>query len=180
MLFYLKAKPPGMLFGFAFCAIWAVALYWAEPCRGQSSLSTSPAAPSAKVRWVSGPRKVSLSTVADIEIPQGYRLTDAAGARILLEAMKVPPPPDGLMGILVPDSGKCWAVLELSDIGYVKNAVSERLDTAKILKAVQDKNARGNSERNERGMKPITLVNWERTAMVYGRGETLIGMGGSG
>ncbi len=117
--------------------------------------------PSQEIRWISGPKQASLGTLADIEVPQGYRLTGEAGARILLERMKNPVP-DGLIGILAPDSGKWWIVLTFTDVGYVKNADQERLDPAVVLKAVQMRSEKQNSERSEQGMASIVSVNWER------------------
>jgi len=91
-----------------FCILPVLAVFLSEPCWGDQ-LSLSPVMPSQEVGWIVGPKKASLGTLANIEVPQGYRLTDKAGARILLERMKNPIP-DGLIGILAPDSGKWWVV----------------------------------------------------------------------
>jgi len=117
--------------------------------------------PSQEISWIVGPKKASLGTLADIEVPQGYRLTGEAGARTLLQRMKNPVP-DGLIGILAPDSGKWWIVLTFTDVGYVKNADKERIDAAAILKAVQKRSETQNGERAEQGMSSIVSVDWER------------------
>ena len=117
--------------------------------------------PSQDVWRVIGPRKASLGTLANIDVPQGYRLTDEAGARVLLGRMKNPVP-DGLIGILAPENGKWWAVLTYTDVGYVKNADKERLDPAAILTAIQKQSQKQNSERKEQGIASIVSVNWER------------------
>jgi len=102
-----------------------------------------------------------LGTLADINVPQGYRLTGEAGARMLLERMKNPVP-DGLIGILAPDSGKWWIVLTFVDVGYVKNAGKEHIDSAAVLKAVQKRSEQQNNERTGQGMPAIVSVAWER------------------
>jgi len=117
--------------------------------------------PSQNIWRIIGPNKASLGTIADIDVPQGYRLADETGARILLERMKNPVP-DGLIGILAPESGKWWAILTYNDIGYVKNADKEQLDPAAVLKAVQKQSEIQNNDRAEQGMASIVSVNWER------------------
>jgi uncharacterized membrane-anchored protein len=117
--------------------------------------------PLPDIKWISGPNHASLGTLADIEVLQGYRLTDQEGARILLERMKNPVP-DGLIGILAPESGKWWVVLTFTEVGYVKNAGTERINPAEVLKAVQKRNEMQNNERKEQGMASIVFVDWER------------------
>ncbi len=141
-----------------FCILPVLAVFLSQSCWGDQ-LSLAPA--SQDVGWINGPKKASLGTLANIEVPQGYRLTDEAGARMLLERMKNPVP-DGLIGILAPDSGKWWVVLTFTDVGYVKNADKERMDPAAVLKAVQKQSEMQNNERTEQGMAPIASVDWER------------------
>ena len=143
-----------------FCILPLLAVFWSQPCWG-NQLSLTPVMPAQEIKWISGPKQASLGTLADIEVPQGYRLTGEAGARILLERMKNPVP-DGLIGILAPDSGKWWVVLTFTDVGYVKNADKERIDPAAVLKAVQKRSETQNSERTEQGMASIVSVDWER------------------
>jgi uncharacterized membrane-anchored protein len=138
---------------------------------GQSSWGDQPSLTpfmlESDVRWTSGPAKGTLSNAkrdafAEIEIPLGYRLTDMLGARALLKRMKNPIP-DGLAGILAPDSGKWWVVLAFSDIGYVKNASKERINEAVILKNIDEKVKLQNRDRKKQGLPPITSVSWEKS-----------------
>ncbi len=143
-----------------FCILPVLAAFGIQPCWGDQ-LSLAPVMPSQNVWRIIGPSKASLGTIADIDVPQGYRLADEMGARILLERMKNPVP-DGLIGILAPESGKWWAILTYTDIGYVKNADKEQIDPAAVLQAVQKQSEKQNSERAEQGMASIVSVNWER------------------
>lgn len=143
-----------------FCILPVLAVFGSQPCWGDQ-LSLTPVVPSQEISWIVGPKQASLGTLADIEVPEGYRLTGEAGARTLLERMKNPVP-DGLIGILAPDSGKWWVVLTFTDVGYVKNADKERIDPASILNAVQKHSEIQNNERTEQGMASIVSVDWER------------------
>ena len=137
-----------------------LAVFLSQSCTGDQ-LSLTPAMPLQDIKWITGPKHASLGTLADIQVLQGYRLTDQEGARILLERMKNPVP-DGLIGILAPESGKWWVVLTFTDVGYVKNADTERINPAEVLKAVQKRSEVQNNERKEQGMASIVSVDWER------------------
>ena len=146
--------------------------FFESACVGEINSLLLRVMPSQEIRWISGPQQASLGTLADIEVPQGYRLTGETGARILLERMKNPVP-DGLIGILAPDSGKWWVVLTFTDVGYVKNADKERIDPAAVLKAVQKRSEMQNSERAEQGMASIVSVDWERPPVYDAEGHSL-------
>jgi uncharacterized membrane-anchored protein len=124
------------------------------------------------VNWISGPEKASLGTVADIEIPDGYRLIGKGGARALLERTKNPVP-DGLIGILAPASGHWWAVLEFSDTGYLKDVDKQLLDPAAILTALQNRTVDKNLKRVAQGLAPIASVDWERPPVYDGATHSL-------
>ena len=83
----------------------------------------------AQVDWTSGRADASLGTLADIKIPDGYRFTDSTGAGALLARMNNPTP-QGLVGIIAPESGQWWVVLTYKDIGYVKNVEKGGIDAA--------------------------------------------------
>lgn len=98
----------------------------------QSDVSVDPL---KYVNWISGPQKVTLGDFADINVPQGYRLTDVHGARMVLDSINNPIP-DDLVGILAPTSGKWMAVLQYSPKGYVKNPDVTKINTTAVLKRV--------------------------------------------
>ena len=143
-----------------FCILPVLAIFGGQRCSAQQ-LSLTPVKPSQEINWIIGPKKANLGSLADIDVPQGFRLTGEAGARTLLERMKNPLP-DGLVGILAPDSGKWWVVLTFTDVGYLKNADQEHIDPAAVLKAVQKRSETQNAERTEQGMSSIVSVEWER------------------
>lgn len=142
-----------------FCILPVLAVFSSQPCRGDQ-ISLAPVMPPQEINWISGPKQASLGTLANIDVPEGYRLTGEEGARTLLERMKNPVP-DGLIGILAPDSGKWWIVMKFTDVGYVKNADKERIDPAEVLKTVKKQSETQNSERTEQGLAPIVSVDWQ-------------------
>ena len=148
-----------------------LAIFLSQSCWGEQ-LSLAPVLSSQSINWIAGPKEANLGTLASIKVPEGYRLTDDAGARVILMRMNNPVP-DGLVGILTPDSGKWWMVLTFTDVGYVKGADNERLDTTAILKAVQKQNEMQNKDRAEQGFSSIVSVNWERPPVYNSNGHSL-------
>jgi uncharacterized membrane-anchored protein len=123
-------------------------------------LSLSLASPNqTQIQWTSGPADASLGGLADIKIPKGYRFTDATGAGILLARMNNPVPA-GLVGILAPESGQWWTVLEYKDIGYVKDADKAEMDTKAILHTIFDRAQSQNEYRRIHNLPLITSVDW--------------------
>jgi uncharacterized membrane-anchored protein len=122
--------------------------------------------------WTSGPADASLGKLADIKIPKGYRFTDATGAAALLAKMNNPVP-QGLVGILAPESGQWWVVLEYKDIGYVKNADKGEMDAAAILKTISNHAKRQNEERSLHGLPLISSVDWKLSPVFNARTYTV-------
>ena len=110
--------------------------------------------------WLLGPAKASLGDFGKIEVPDGYRFSGPAGARILLSRMHNPIPPK-LVGILAPNSGKWWIVLSYADIGCLKNIdLSSPIDADSVLSVVRLGLQAQNEMLMRQGMPPITRVVW--------------------
>jgi uncharacterized membrane-anchored protein len=131
-----------------------------QSCKGdQPILSLSPV-PSDFIPWISGPANAPLGEFVSIQIPGGYRFVDARSASILLERMKNPVP-KGLVGILTPDSGRWWIVLEFVDTGYVKDVDKHNLDAARIMKAVWNRIWQQNENQSGLNSSTITSLDWD-------------------
>ena len=149
-----------------FCLIVALAgsLCFYQQCQAQQSSSPSALSPDPlkQISWVSGPQKISLADCAYIDIPAGYRLTDAHGARIILQNANNPIP-DNIIALLATDSGKWWAVLEYNPNGYVKDSGAQQIDPASVLKAVQARNQNAT----------VTSINWQSQPVYDAQKHTL-------
>src|ERR1700677_1447864 len=130
----------------------ALSLSLQPQCRAQSSLdSTVLSGPAA----IPGPQTMSVGDYADIQIPQGYRWVDGQAARAVLESQNNPVP-DDLVGVLAPDSGKWWAVVEFTANGYLK-------DPKEFTSPVAVKYAETalNDQRAKQGLSSITSLDWQ-------------------
>ena len=102
-----------------------------------------------------------LGASARLSVPEGCRFTDESGARMVLASSKEPVPAN-LVGMLMPDSGQWFAIIEFTDIGYVKDTDKNSLDADAILKIYQRDVAHQNQDGSRNGSRPaITDVSWE-------------------
>jgi len=121
----------------------------------------------ASLKWTVGPGKATIGSLAELRVPEGARFTDAAGTRKMLEVMHNPTSGSEL-GLLTNDSLDWFVIFEFEEIGYVKDADKEKLDSDAMLESLRAGNEAGNEERKKRGWAPITLVGWH-TAPFYNK-----------
>ena len=114
----------------------------------------------AGVKWVNGPAKGSLGSIAEIQVPAGYRFTETTGTKTLLEAFGNLTSGREL-GWLETTNGDWAVIFEFNDSGYVKDDDKDKLDAAKMLKTISDGQESANEVRKERGGAAITIVGWE-------------------
>jgi uncharacterized membrane-anchored protein len=105
------------------------------------------------VNWISGPQSVGLENIADIYVPDGYRITDVHGARMILASFN-DAVPDDLIGIVAPTSGKWMGILEYSPAGYVADPDARQINTNAVLKRVLD-------QMKAKGKSSVTTLDWQ-------------------
>ncbi len=116
-------------------------------------------------QWVLGPATAPLGDAAQITIPEGCRFTDEQGARAVMAHLREPVPAN-LLGLLYPDSGQWIAVIQFTEIGYVKDAGKASMDADAILRKYQTQIARQNRERAAIDPRvTIDDVSWELKPM---------------
>ena len=151
-----------------FCAVLTIQNIRAD------SYSLGPVSPANDdPNWILGPSKAALGDYATIRIPEGYRFTDAKGARVLLQRMRNPISPT-LIGLFAPDSGKWWLVLDAIDVGYLQGLNKDvRLDSKTILTGVRARVELDNLRRARQGGTPIASINWSKAPVFDAADNTL-------
>lgn len=118
----------------------SIAVYFGQSCCSAEDFSSlSPVASfgsTANIKWVSGPKNVNFGEMIDIQLPKGFYLTDAEGARAYIRGMNNPVPKN-IIGVLTTESGKWWAILEYTPKGYVKTEAGQKIDSDAVLKSIQ-------------------------------------------
>jgi uncharacterized membrane-anchored protein len=132
------------------------ALLGNQYCIGQQSAASQQSFPD--VASVTGPATVSLGDLAEITVPAGFRFVEPTGARQILMSMNNPVP-QNLLGMLRPEVGGWFAIVEFADLGYVSDA-SSTLDANEIMKAVRANFTRQSKAQAGASAPSIGKVNW--------------------
>lgn len=116
---------------------------------------------SEKEKVLHGPATAQLESYAEVKIPAGFIFLDGAQTRAMMRRAGEPVSGSEL-GFLTPTNGD-WAVyFQFNEIGYVKDADKEKLDSAKLLKQIKEGNEQGNKERIKNGASPLEVIGWEK------------------
>ncbi len=109
--------------------------------------------------------KANLGDLAEIEVPKGFRLIDTNRASAFLRQTGNRAPA-GFLGILAHDSANWFAVIDFTEIGFLKDAEKQGLDSNAILQGVRNKVAHDNVIAAQHNIPQILSVEWEQ-APVY-------------
>ncbi|MFO1513558.1 MAG: DUF2167 domain-containing protein [Verrucomicrobiota bacterium] len=112
-------------------------------------------------RALHGPATAKLSDVAQLQVPTGYIFLDGKTTRKMMEAAGEPSSGNEV-GFLRPTNGEWSVYFEYDEVGYVKDDEKNKLDAAKLLKAIKEGNDEGNKERKRNGNPPLIIVGWEQ------------------
>jgi uncharacterized membrane-anchored protein len=111
------------------------------------------------IEWTKGPEKVVIGDQGELQVPEGLAFTAGDGTRKMMKLMQNPT--DGSeLGLLTTGKLEWFVLFEFEDIGYVKDADKEKLDSAEILDSIREGNEAGNEERARQGWPPIKIVGW--------------------
>jgi uncharacterized membrane-anchored protein len=105
--------------------------------------SPAPQRSGTTIRWLIGPGSVGIgggagNAVAVVKIPAGFGFVGDADARAVLAQMNILPPND-LRGVIAPPEEKWVAMIQYADIGYIRNAAQEAIDSPAILGQIRSK-----------------------------------------
>src|SRR4029453_8271579 len=92
----------------------------------------------SKVQWQECPCQASLGSIAEINLPEGYKFADREGTKRFLELTQNPTSGREL-GVVIRDTeaGAWFVVFEFKDIGYVKDDEKDTLDGEALLKSIK-------------------------------------------
>ena len=104
------------------------------------------------------------SSLATIDLPDGYRYLQTADARHVVEQEWHNPPNETVLGLVLPAGleidGDYAIVISFKDTGYVKDDDAKSQDYTALLKQMQEATHAGNEERKRSGYRTIELLGW--------------------
>lgn len=133
-----------------------IVLGWLVSGAGLAAQSEPP-----DIAWVDGPDIGQMGKVAQVNVPEGFRFTDAKGARTLMELMQNPTSGQEV-GALLPEEGDWFVLFEFDSIGYVKDDEKDSIDADELLASIRRGTEAANKERAERGWATVHVVGWQQ------------------
>lgn len=113
------------------------------------------------IDWQSGPAVGKIGSMAEIQIPDGYRFTGASGAQTLLEAYGNPRNPKILAALEPLAEDEDWTLIfQFDDIGYVKDEDKDALDAGELISTFRGGIEAGNQQRKAIGGEELRSINW--------------------
>lgn len=116
--------------------------------------------PLADIAWTEGGSIGKIGSIAEIDVPQGYRFTERKGTQKILELLENVISGNEL-GLLVPDDLGWFVVFSFNGIGYVPDNEKDSLDADAILKLLKEEQEQSNKIRVKNGWAEMTLLGWE-------------------
>jgi uncharacterized membrane-anchored protein len=134
---------------------------------GRASFAADDPKPTG-IEWHKGPYKAHLGDIAEMDVPEGYRFTDAAGARRFLE-LTHNPSDDSDLGIITPirqpgdsDDNGWFMLFTFDEIGFVSDSEKSSLDAPKILTSLQKNAEESNEFRKQKGWAAFHISDWQK------------------
>jgi uncharacterized membrane-anchored protein len=121
-----------------------------------------------RIRWQMGPVKAKLGSVAEVEVPAGFKFTDAAGCTEYMHITQNSPNPRDL-GLICPakldatgppSPDQWFVVFDWDAIGYVKD--DEKLDGEALLASLRTGQDQDNVRRRQAGHPTLEIVGWSK------------------
>ena len=105
--------------------------------------------------------KATLGSMAQVDIPQGWRFTGPQGTRDLLKLYGNIPGTDEL-GLLTTEGEGPWVIFEFEESGYIKDDEKDKLadDADAMLKNFQEGQEAANEQRKKMGAGALHVKGW--------------------
>ncbi len=164
---YFGKFSPRMLGGLTL----ALACSFVQPVSAQVGNPNFDAAGLARsIQWQTGPCKVTMRNIGELNVPTGFKFTGEAGTATVMKLTANLVQPNDL-GLLCPVDmyganpgvGDQWfLVFSWDDVGYVKDDEKGNLDANAILQSLQAAQEQANKQLAAQGLPTATLVGWQQ------------------
>lgn len=122
------------------------------------------AAGRAEIQFIEGPAKADVGDQGVLEIPKGWRFVPKESMEEFDKASENLYSPDELGVLLAPKGlkGGFWAFFQFEDIGYIKDAASEKMDPDQMWETMTKSSVQANKAREEKGWPAMEMARWEK------------------
>jgi uncharacterized membrane-anchored protein len=108
------------------------------------------------LNWMKGPKKVSMFSVATLDLPEGYILLDPGEAsKFMALTHNIG---SGDQYVVAPADFHWWSEIRYISEGHVKD--DEKIDSGAILNTITEGTKAANVERRKNGWTTLSVVGW--------------------
>ncbi len=136
------------------------------PCLCLASLlllSLFPFSADAEIKPIQGPAKAEIGDIAQMDIAAGYGFIPQDQCKEFMDLTQNFYSGTELGVLLKPgDTGWYWLFFEFDDIGFIKDAASEKLDAKEMWESLLEGQEEGNKARQEKGWPIMEILAWAR------------------
>jgi len=100
-----------------------------------------------------------LGSLAEVDIPAGYRFTGKEGTQKMLEYSGNTPTGNEL-GVMAPEGMGWWVMFEFSPVGYVRDTDRRNINVDLALETLRAGQKSANAARKAKGLAALTLEGW--------------------
>ena len=117
----------------------------------------------ATINYINGPATADIGDMATIKVPEGWRFVPKESMKEFDESSQNLYSEDELGCLLAPSgsTGGLWAFFQFEDVGYIKDAASEKLDADAMWKTMKENDQEANEVRREKGYPTSTMGSWK-------------------
>jgi uncharacterized membrane-anchored protein len=122
-----------------------------------------PALAFSEIKPLRGPLVAKVGNIAEVYVPEGFSFVEKKDCKEFMEITHNTYSGDEL-GVMINDAedARFLIFFEFDEIGYIKDAASEKLDADKMWTSMQGSTVRSNKARSKKGWPAIDLVRWEK------------------
>jgi uncharacterized membrane-anchored protein len=118
------------------------------------------------IKWQYGPTKGKVGTIAEVDVPAGYKFSDRVGLLTLLELTMNPSSPQDMAVICPRDysmRNQTWFLtFEWNAVGRVEDNDRGNLDGNAILESLKAGQTQDNQNRSAKGWPTLNLLGWSK------------------
>ncbi len=114
-----------------------------------------------QISWQKGPGRFAVGPQATIQIPEGFQITNSAGAQIYVELNGNPPSADIQSVVtLTEEPFGLYLIFYYEDSGKVDDRDASTLNPEVILTQLRENTITGNTNRKQLGLEPLYIDRW--------------------
>lgn len=114
----------------------------------------------AGIKLTKGPAKIKLGSVAELQLPPGFRAVDVGSMKAFYEFTRNSMGGNEVGVIIGPEPDGWMLFFDYDDVGFVKDEDKDALDGKKLMSSMTENQDASNAARKQRGWDEMKVTGW--------------------